>query len=367
MDKGRLTPRQLVGADVALAAVVAFIVYGNLGAGAWTMSAAIPRWVGLVVVFTGLVPIALRRFWPVPVHAAALVSWLGLTAIGAGWEGLAAVLLTLYLVATTTPWRTSAVALAPALVISLAVVTGDFQVLACWLALGTTWTLGLLTKDRRETAALVQRQRSAEAVSAERLRIARELHDIVAHSLTLIAVTASVANHVAERRPEEGRAALDAIERTSRTALADLRRVLGMLRSGPDDVPLAPAPTPDELAALVRQTESAGVQVALVTDGIEDLPEGVGQSVYRIVQEALTNVVKHAAPAQCRVEVRADGTAVDIEVTDDGTRGHDGAPGHGLIGMRERVAHYDGDFTAGPAPDGGFTVRARLPYDRVDA
>jgi signal transduction histidine kinase len=215
------------------------------------------------------------------------------------------------------------------------------------------------------TAAAERENHAREAVSAERLRIAREMHDVVAHSMSLIAVKAAVGNHVALEQPAEAREALRVIEDTSRETLAELRRMLGVLRDGTGVPALAPAPTLDDLRTLAERAEQAGPSVDLAVEGLDELPGGVGQSVYRIVQEALTNVVKHAGATTCRIRVTGGEGEVSIEVRDDG-RGGSATPGHGLIGMRERVAVYGGDFSAEPA-EAGFRVFARLPYETVVA
>jgi signal transduction histidine kinase len=366
------------------------------------------------------------------------------------------------------------------------------------LILGLSWALGWAARERRAYAAQLSRQATERAVDEERLRIAREMHDIVAHSMTVIAVKATIANHVADERPEEVRDALRVIETTSRTALTELRRTLGALRTDPKHAPafgdpnlapatdghlapasadhdpapasgdhhlapasggrarspgsgdhglgpasgghgvgpasgghgvgpnsgdhglgpasggdgvgpasgdhrlapasgdhrprsasgdhdlasasgrshpspacggpdLAPAPGIADLPSLVEAATSAGVEVQLDVRGVGDLPEGVGLAVFRIVQEALTNVVKHAGAAHCRVTVAGQPGAMVIEVVDDG-RGEAGGRsgteadgrGHGLIGMRERVALYRGELRAAPEPAGGWAVRARL-------
>ena len=225
---------------------------------------------------------------------------------------------------------------------------------------GSAWLVGWALRERRRHADQVAARRTERAEAEERLRIAREMHDIVGHSLSLIAVQASVANHVARRRPEEAGAALAVIESTSRSALAELRRSVGALRTDPE---FAAPPALGDLAALADRAGAAGVTVRLEVAGGDDAPEGVVAAAYRIVQESLTNVVKHAAPASCTVEVTGDGDRLRIEVTDDGARRRPPAPdGAGLAGMRERVAAYGGFFSAGPRTGGGFAVVATLPY-----
>ncbi|MBG0831683.1 sensor histidine kinase [Planomonospora sp. ID67723] len=208
------------------------------------------------------------------------------------------------------------------------------------------------------------------AVSDERRRIARELHDVIGHSMSLIAVKATVANHLAEARPQEVRAALAVIEQTSRSTLAEIHRVLDLLRSDGDPrQDRLPAPGMADLPELAVHARSAGIEVDLTVREEAALPPAVAMSVYRIVQQALTNVITHVGPTRCAVTVDVDGRQAAIEVVDDGP--HHGRPpragradqgGRGLIGVRERARMYGGTFSAGPRPEGGFHVSARLPY-----
>lgn len=241
-----------------------------------------------------------------------------------------------------------------------------------WVLLGTIWAVGFMIRWRRAVTERFAGQLAHAAVTDERLRIARELHDIVGHSLSLITVKATVASHLAASRPDETRAALDVIEDTSRHALTEVRRALGMLRSdGDTDASLYPTPGVADLAELADSARSASVAVDLEVSGATDLPETVSLSVYRIVQEALTNVVTHAAPTRCRITVTIDDAGADVEVVDEGppSRASSNRPhgGHGLVGMRERVALFGGTFDAGPRPGGGFRVAARLPVAARDS
>ena len=225
-----------------------------------------------------------------------------------------------------------------------------------------------------ERAVAVEREKEEEArraVADERLHIARELHDVVAHSMGVIAVQASVGEHVIDDNPEEAKRALEAISGVSRSTLAEIRRMLGVLRETDDEergLPVyAPAPGLSELDRLVRELDGAGIAVEVAYDGARvELPPGVDLTAYRIVQEALTNVMKHAGPARARVVVRYEPGALGLEIVDDG-RGvngrSEGRGGHGLVGMRERVAVYGGTLEVGPKPGGGFRVAARLPYE----
>jgi signal transduction histidine kinase len=215
-------------------------------------------------------------------------------------------------------------------------------------------------------AAELERERDEEArraVAEERLRIAQELHDVVAHSMGVIAVQAGVGSHVIETDPSEAKHALDAIATTSRATLTEIRRLLGVLR-GDTAAQYQPAPGLDDLDILASDLDAVGLPVAVRVEGSPDeVPAGVDLTGYRIVQEALTNVLKHAGPAHAQVVVRYEEGAVTLEICDDG-RGPNGSKvtGHGLVGMRERVGVYGGELTTGPRPGGGFRVSARLPY-----
>jgi signal transduction histidine kinase len=223
--------------------------------------------------------------------------------------------------------------------------------------LGAVWVIGYTTRLRRSMIARETTQQAEQALADERLRIARELHDVVAHNLSLIAVQAGNAAHV--RSPEHAYEALQVISETSRAALTEMRGLLGVLRA---DADLAPSPGLGGLADLADRASLAGVRVTLDVRGDAVVPEGAGLSVYRIVQEALTNVVKHAAPAACTVLVEVTPEAVRVDVADDGPGVRELGVGHGLIGMRERVAVYGGTFSAGPGESGGFRVVAELPH-----
>ncbi|MEV5504971.1 sensor histidine kinase [Streptomyces orinoci] len=243
----------------------------------------------------------------------------------------------------------------------------------CALPLCGVWMTGVAVgANRAYTAGLRAQaeQRARELVAAERLRIARELHDIVAHNLSLITMQASVAGYVAEDRPEEAVKALVLIERTGRGALTEMRRLLGMLRDGEGnrrDPELVPAPGLADLDQLLARTAESGLRAELRISGDRrELPAPLELAVYRIAQEALTNVIKHAAARRVRAVLTYGEDSIGIEVTDDG-RGAAGpagvSPGHGLVGMRERVAVYGGEIEAGSLPGGGFRVSARIPLE----
>ena len=262
--------------------------------------------------------------------------------------------------------------------------------LASELGVVVAWLSGRNLRHRRarwaELAARAERlerereEEARRAVAEERLRIARELHDVIAHSMSVIAVQSAVGNHVIDTQPAEARQALAAIEATSRSALTEMRRLLGVLRQeGEPRGSLAPAPGLADLASLVGQVQDAGLRVWINVDGQRGpVPPGIDLSAYRIIQEALTNVIKHAAASAANVTISYRPDSVTVEITDHGSPGPPArtgsggsvppartGSGHGIIGMRERVAVFGGEFAAGPGPDGGFRVRACFPIAEV--
>jgi signal transduction histidine kinase len=245
--------------------------------------------------------------------------------------------------------------------------SGGLMVLTPWFAGRNVRARGLrMAMLERE-----QRQRERLAVGEERARIARELHDVVAHHVGAIVAQSLGAQRLLDRDRERAREALATIEHTGRAALEEMRASLGVLRKPHADPPLAPQPGMVDVAALVEQARRNGLAVELVTEGEPaPLPAGVDVSAYRIVQEALTNTLKHAGPVGARVAVRYGGRELELEISDEGpptgAPGHRaGRPaepdGHGLVGMRERVALYGGSSHIGHRPEGGFVVRVSLP------
>lgn len=380
-------------ADAAVAVVVALtlgyaIVDPPGPSSPWPAGWAWP--VAAVVSF----PVAVRRARPWAMLAlacasGALATMTGAVAAGAIWLTFVPTVLVLYLVAATASAAWSAAGLAGCALAAVAAILIFYdQVLpglapaaspsemppywpveigASCLLLVAGWAIGTAVRWKRDTTARLVRHLAEAAVADERRRIARELHDVIGHSMGLIAVKATVANHVADARPQEVRAALAVIEQTSRSTLVEIHRVLGLLRSDGDPREAdMPAPGVADLPALAAQARSAGVEVDLTVREEAALSPAVAVSVYRIVQQALTNVITHAGPTRCAVTVDIDGRAAMVEVIDDGPR-HGRPPrasrgGHGLIGMRERVKMYEGTFSAEFRPEGGFRVAARLPY-----
>ena len=223
-------------------------------------------------------------------------------------------------------------------------------------------------KERNEFLEREREERARKAMVDERLRIARELHDVVAHAMSVIAVQSGVGNHVIKTQPAEAQKALAAIETTSRSVLIEMRRLLGVLRQdGESDAELVPAPGLRDVPALISRVADGGVNTRLrITGAPRVLPAGVDLSAYRIVQEALTNAIKHGGP-RANVTLSYTEQDVSIEVTNDEAASNDRGQhvvkaGHGLIGMRERVAVFDGEFSAQRRPGGGFRVAARLPF-----
>jgi signal transduction histidine kinase len=209
-------------------------------------------------------------------------------------------------------------------------------------------------------------ERERAAVAEERRRIARDLHDVVAHSVGVMTVQAGAARLQLDDELGRARPPLLAVEETGRQALGELRRLLGILRRDDGEVALRPQPGLGDLEGLVAQANGAGLPVELSIQGTPaPLPPGVELTAYRIVQEGLTNTRKHAGPARAWVAVRYGRDELELEIIDDGRVGANGRAGHGLLGMRERAELYGGELEAGERPDGGFAVRARLPLERA--
>lgn len=373
---GRLRPGHWVALDCALAGIFALSVLGVLNGHdpGYDVPSAAVKAVAMVTVLA----VAARRPWPLATLVVVQGGAAAVMATGVGWQLVGAVMAVLYTVALRLPLRRSAIALAAVLLAAGMILLvsprlapepymGGLAAVSVPLLIAV-WAIGLAVRQQRAyTAALnEQAERRARAEAAEeRLRVSRELHDVVAHGMSLIALQAGVANYVIGERPEEAARALASIETTSRSALTEMRTLLGVLRDGdgaPVDPQLAPAPGLADLDRLTARTVQAGVRVDLETRGrARELPAGVDLAAYRIVQEALTNVIKHAGSGGCRVTVAYEDAAVSVEVVDEGRGAVPSTGGHGLAGMRERTRLYGGEFEAGPLPGRGFRVAARLP------
>ena len=323
-----------------------------------------------------------RRKWPEWVLAVQVVTGLGVALLGLPTVALGiAILIGLYTVAAYRPLSVSV----PALIV-VELVAAAFHwispthpdlgtTIGNGLVLGAAWYLGYSMYSRRTYAEKLER-RNAElerardelersVITQERLRIARELHDVIGHSMSSIAVQSGVGAHVINDDPEAGKRALLIIESTSKSALAEIRRVLGVMRDNGQEASLDPTPRVEDIQQLVRDISSNGPEVDLQIAGeMSDLPAGMGNAIYRIVQEALTNVVKHANATRVRVVLTRTNDLVIVEVVDDGIGPlQRSEEGHGLIGMRERVELFEGELQTGPLPNGGFRVAARLRLD----
>jgi signal transduction histidine kinase len=242
---------------------------------------------------------------------------------------------------------------------------------AAWLAglaLSTRSQQALELRERAERAERDREEQARRAVEEERARIARELHDVVAHSVSVMVVQAGGVRRLLDSDQDRQREALLAIEQTGRGALTEMRRMLGVLRTGePQTGPLTPQPGLEHLDRLVEQVRAAGLEVDLEVEGRPvPLAAGIDLSAYRIVQEGLTNTLKHAGPgASARVLVRYLPEQIELRVSNSGLAADNGDGGHGLVGMRERVALYGGTLAVGPCADGGYVVCARLPVEGV--
>lgn len=346
-----------------------------------------PRLAALVVVSFGLAtPYLLRRRYPLAVFGGGLVAACVQLMLGAALIPADLMLLiSMYDIATRfRRWASLSAAAAVVFWLLIAIVPrlgdayldigqlGLLIVVVAWV-----WTWGTLVRIRRDHIAALQerarqleREREAQAriaVAEERSRIAREIHDIVSHSLSVMVLMSDGAASTVDSEPERARSAMLTVRDTGRTALAEMRRMLGVLR---DDEPGSHAPQPGiaQLERLVEESKTVGLPVTLTVEGQPvEVTAGLDLAVYRVVQEALTNVRKHAGPSLSRVEVhlRYGGTDLEVRITDDG-QGFDGGPhsergGRGLVGVRERVAAYGGTVRAEMRPSGGFKVAAVLP------
>jgi signal transduction histidine kinase len=380
----RLTFTHLVLLDTVLALLLAIIGVGSAEAQRRVpLHLGVPVWAGIAMVCVAAAGVGLRRWRPLTALTVVLAANTVTVYLGFTIDPMIAVAAVLYVVALSRPARTAAgalIAVEAALGVLLLIVPDPIPgtnridanfgraagaavvLLAAWSAgravrAGRAYAEGL--REQAERRAGVKVDQARRAVTEERLRIARELHDVVAHSMSVVAVQAGVGRWVIDSSPQEAAKALAAIETTSRATLREMRQLLGMLRDGtPGEMLSAPG-----LGDIPDLAERAGLRVDLTVRGTpRELPAGVDLAAFRIVQEALTNVVKHAGTDNGRVVVTYSDEEVAIEVTDDGAGAagtvHDG---HGLIGMRERVALYGGEFSAGPLPGRGYRVSARLP------
>ncbi len=306
-----------------------------------------------------------RRSHPELVMAVTLAGGLGILLLAPEVVLPVAGLFAIGSLAAARPPRVSLIGLAALIALvacNFFTTTVEDTVFTMGLAVGA-WALGEAARNRR--AAIEEEAR--RAVGDERAHIARELHDVIAHSVSVIVVQAAAADDVFDERPDQARAALRSIERSGREAMAELRRLLGAVRPEAEAQPTGPQPGLDRVEELAEPLRAGGLTVSVSREGDPGaLPAGVDLSAYRIVQEALTNTLRHARATQAEVTLRYDADAVELEVRDDGhgvSADEPSASGQGVVGMRERAALLGGTLEAGPLPQGGFRVHARLPVE----
>jgi signal transduction histidine kinase len=374
----RARPGTLVAIDATVAVGAMAVSWATLWASRadWPADSREPDVLAAVLVVVVNATIAVRRRAVTAALAVALVGGTIYAARQYPPMATPAVLLVVYTAASLLDDRRSRLVLIVAAMMTWVAATlaagptepaGVVYVAGSWLLGHYVRTRRLLVAELEQRAEDLERQReeqAARAVVEERLRIARELHDVLAHTMSVVAVQAGTGRLVGADHPDAAIDALAAVELTARSAMQELRQILTVLRTdGDTDVSVRPTPGLDDLPALVAQVAEAGVDVDVQVEGDRRaVPAGVDLAAYRITQEALTNVIKHAGRAHASVLVRYTDDDMLLEVRDDGhSAGATGAAGHGLIGMRERAAVHGGELTAGPDPHGGFVVTARLP------
>jgi signal transduction histidine kinase len=378
-----------IAIDTAVAVVACVVAELELAIGSGIQGAPA---VNAVAAAATTLPIALRRRWPLAVAIAVAAVLAGQEALNGDLvENSITPLLTfpmvVYAVAAYCDRQRAFVGLAAVLAlvwtdVALAdrSVGGDFLFTA--LLVFGPWLVGRIVAARNELAAELrdkadrlereQDKQAQLAVAQERARIARELHDVVAHNVSVMVVQAAAARRMIDHDATKAKEALGSVEQTGRAALREMRRVVGMLGQRDEELALAPQPSVEELDWLVERAREAGLEVDLTIEGEKKrLESGVDLSAFRIVQEALRNTLKHAGPARAQVTLRYGEHDVEVDVSDNG-RGvrapadNGAVTGHGLLGMRERVAMLGGEIEAGYRKDGGFGVHARLPMEREE-
>jgi signal transduction histidine kinase len=344
---------------------------------------------GYALIVVAVAALLVRRIWPRAVLAVTVALGAAYLALGyAPGPIFVAPAVAMYTLATRAPLRTSVTACTLALVVVesghlpglLGQGSGDLLSAvpsmvgwgSAWLVL--PWAVGTVVRLAREEAGRNREEELRRRAYEERLRVAREVHDVVGHGLAVINMQAGIALHVLAKRPEQVQVALEAIKTTSKEALDELRSTLAVFRQPEEaSAPRRPAPGLAQLEALIGEMTDSGLPVDLTVSGERaGLPGAVDHAAYRIVQESLTNVLRHAGPVTARVRVSYEPDALDLEISDDGDGGRsrqrsgaasDGAAagGHGIAGMWERAAAVGGTLVAGPVAEGGFRVHARLP------
>jgi len=406
----RLRPAYWIAIDCAFTALL-LLVY-ELKAAPFVRG--VPGWAAIAIVVVAVVPAAFRRCWPRTVLALVVTAGAVATAFSSSPVPPLAAAFVIYVIPLRFPRREALWLLAGTLLVMASglaafaltphaygpetgtIGKGAGLLLEGGLLVTVAWLTGYSVRqqrgqaaDRREQAERRAREQLAEARRArseERLQISRELHDVVAHTLSVIAIQAGVAGYVIGERPEEAARALSSIEQTSRSALDEMRALLGVLRDeetgarngagpGTRNAALVPAPGLADLDCLVERAGQVGVQVDLSVRGERPrLPAGLDLAAYRVIQEAVTNVIKHAAADRCQVTVAYQEDTLTLEVTDNGSgsaassdRSDLPVAGNGIIGMQERAAMYCGEVRAAPLPGHGFRVTARFRLADIPA
>jgi signal transduction histidine kinase len=381
--------------DALFASVVALLAVADLATTNAQLGGRDPDLLAYAIVVVGAAILLWRRRAPIAVLMVVATVLMGFWALDYGSFAAALGLGALYSVAVHSENRRdawTAILLACAAMLAAAGLTildtadgfAFFNAVSMVAYLAGAVAIGVVIRNRERIFVDTQRRAAAaeadrlgeaqRAVAAERSRIAREMHDVVAHGMSVIAVQAAAAREIAHTNPDKTAEVLAEIENVGRESLTEMRRMLGVLRNGNDrTASLSPQPSLADVAAAVAQSVASGVATDLAISGEErDLPPGIELAAYRIVQEALTNVRKHAGKsASVSVQISYEVDAVAIEIADDGrgavsSLSHSGG-GNGLIGMRERVEIYNGDISAGPRPGGGYCVRVVLPTTDTDS
>jgi signal transduction histidine kinase len=373
------------------------LAFGVFSLGAFFTSSSTPGsrdadLFGALLIVAASAALVFRRRWPVAVLAVVSFAAITIHSLSYSDAGLPfAVGLALYTLATICDRRITVISTAALLVVTpiafwssgTAQDSGSIVGTLAVIALAAMWGDRKKVRDAYlEQRALREAEKEREhteaarrAVADERLRIARELHDVVAHAMSVVAVQSGVGAHIIDSRPDAAKRILETISETSRESLTEMRSLLDVLRENPapDADELSPAPGLERLPDLVERVTEAGVPVEVKITGERTLvPAGVDLAAYRIAQEALTNIIKHAGPARAGVQVRYESNAVYLEIVDDGRgaasaagNGEGRTSGHGLVGMGERAALYNGELQAGPRPGGGYRVAATLRFTAV--
>lgn len=388
---GRYAPRMPRARVIVVAdAVVVLALCGTAILQLWNSPPAGlsgPVAVHYLLAAAGTLPLLVRRTLAVPAFVSVVAaSWLQYQ-LGAGLgQPFFAMLIALYAVgAHVSP---PLAYIGPAAVVSQVLLvdvarlragTPWDDVVPAWVVMLGSWAFGVWMRQRaRATTALTERveaaerdihERTARAVEEERSRIARELHDLVAHNMGVIVIQAQAAQRAMDSAPDRALEALISIESAGRSGLAEMRRLLGLLTDGDDDADTTPQPTLHQVPDLVARLKATGMPVSLTVEGVQrTLPASLELTGFRVVQEALTNTLKHAGPVRAEVRLRYERDWLDVHVTDDGPDSHRPAASdtglRGLVGMRERVSLFGGSLWTGPRPDrAGFLVHARLPVE----